>query len=238
MATTFNPATQRTVNSAYCVDIDMCIDATGSMGHLIEEVKRNAMSFCDKFHEAMQASGKNVDQLRIKVTVFRDFGCDGADALQESRFFVLPDENEAYRDFVMGINPMGGGDEPESALEAIAKAMQNDWTRDGAKRRHVILMFTDASAVALKEATRTANPLYPANMPDDLAALGARWAGTTQEFAMPEPNFARMVVFAPNVKPWNDMEIWNNYWPAYSAAGTGLDDLDIEEAINLLVASV
>ena len=29
----------------YCVDIVMCIDATGSMAPILDEVKRNAISF-------------------------------------------------------------------------------------------------------------------------------------------------------------------------------------------------
>lgn len=38
----------------YNVDIVMCIDATGSMGPIIEEVKTNALSFYQKFVEAME----------------------------------------------------------------------------------------------------------------------------------------------------------------------------------------
>ena len=74
----------------YNVDIVMCIDATGSMSPIIEKVKENALSFYQRFLESMEESEKTVEQLRIKVIVFRDYGCDEA-PMTESEFFTLPD---------------------------------------------------------------------------------------------------------------------------------------------------
>ncbi len=228
-----------TGGQAYYVDIAMLIDATGSMAPIIGEVKNNALAFCTKFHEAMKANGKNVEELRIKVIPFRDFECDGDQSLDDSGFFVLPQQNEEFRRYVDDISAKGGGDEPESALEAIAAAMRSDWTKKGGKRRHVILVFTDASAVPLQEPSRTANPSYPADMPRDLAQLGDMWCSADQETdGMPDPNYARMVLFAPNVQPWCDMQVWNNVWTSFSMAGTGLQEVDIDMAIQLLVNSV
>ncbi len=228
------------VGAGYCVDITMLIDATGSMAPIINEVKDNAMAFCTKFHEAMEANGKNVEQLRIKVIPFRDYAYDGAMAMDDnSNFYVLPEQNDDFRNYVQGIRAAGGGDEPESALEAMALAMRSDWTASGSKRRHVILVFTDASAVALQDSRRMANPTYPANMPANLAQLGDMWCGASQELGgMPEERAARLVLFAPNVQPWSDMQVWNNVWASFSQAGKGLEDVDIEMAIQLLVASV
>lgn len=53
----------------YCVDIVMCIDATGSMAPIINEVKDNAMSFYQQFIDSMEENDKDVAELRIKVTV-------------------------------------------------------------------------------------------------------------------------------------------------------------------------
>lgn len=223
----------------YCVDIAMLIDATGSMSPIINEVKENAMAFCTRFHEVMEVMGKNVDELRIKVIPFRDYAYDGAQAMEDSGFFSLPEQNDAFRDYVSSITATGGGDEPESALEAMALAMRSDWTTKGAKRRHVILVFTDASAVPLKESNRTKSEYYPENMPADLADLGDMWSGCTQELGgMPDEQSARLVLFAPNVKPWCDMQVWNNVWASFSKAGAGLSEVDIDMAIQLLVASV
>ena len=54
----------------YSVDIVMCIDATGSMDGIIEEVKANALSFYRQFVDEMEANLKSVQQLRIKVIAF------------------------------------------------------------------------------------------------------------------------------------------------------------------------
>ena len=225
-------------SSAYCVDIAMLIDATGSMSPIIGEVKENAISFCTKFHEAMEANGKNVDELRIKVIPFRDYQYDGKKAMDDSGFFSLPEQNEAFNEYVNNIVAEGGGDEPENALEAMSLAMRSDWTTNGSKRRHVILVFTDASAVPLKDEKRVASPYYPSDMPADLQELGDMWGGGKQGDGMPEYRSARLVVFAPNVEPWTSIQVWNNVWTAFSKAGKGLDNVDIDMAIQLLVNSI
>lgn len=227
------------LDAAYCVDIAMLIDATGSMGPIINEVKANALAFCDKFTAAMNDGGKNIDELRVKVIPFRDYAYDDSLSMDDSGFFLLPDQNDDFKQYVEKIEARGGGDEPESALEALALAMRSDWTTKGTKRRHVILVFTDASAVELKEETRTRSTYYPSDMPGSLAELGDMWSGCGQEMrGMPEQRSARLVVFGPNVSPWSDIQVWNNVWTAFSQAGKGLAELDIDMAIQLLVSSV
>ena len=60
----------------YNIDIIMCIDATGSMDPILDEVKKTALSFEGIFREAMESKGKMVDQLRVKVIAFRDYIID------------------------------------------------------------------------------------------------------------------------------------------------------------------
>ena len=219
----------------YFVDIVMCIDATGSMAPILNEVKNNALTFYEKFEAAMEENEKTVDELRVKVIVFRDYICD-AEPMKESRFFYLPNDREDFRDFVSSIEATGGGDTPECALEAIAKALYSDWTSGGSKRRHAILVFTDAPAVPLGE--RADCPSYPSNMPRSLAELGSWWEGTDQSFTGRfDPRYGRLVAFVPNAEPWSDIQAWNRYWPAFSNAGTGLSDVDMQSAIDLLVGS-
>ncbi len=220
----------------YCVDIVMCIDATGSMAPIIDEVKNNAMSFYQKFIDSMEENDKEVSELRIKVIVFRDYICD-SEPMVESEFFVLPDQSTAFKNFVAGIEACGGGDGPENALEAIALALKSKWTTSGAKRRHVILVFSDAPALALGE--RTECPNYPKNLPNTLAELGSWWEGTDQEFISSYSKKAgRLVAFVPAAEPWKELQTWNRYWPAFSPAGTGLDNVDIQAAIDLLVGTI
>ena len=219
----------------YNVDIVMCIDGTGSMGPIINNVKANALSFYKKFIDAMDEEGKTADVVRVKVIVFRDIGAD-ADALEESKFFTLPEEDAEFSAFANGIVATGGGDIPENALEAIALALKSDWTLGGTKRRHAILVFSDAPALELS--ARAGCPGYPAGMPKDLAELGSWWEGTSQELGSSyQAKAGRLVCFVPNAYPWTDIQTWNRYWPAFSNAGDGLEDLDLQAAIDLLVGS-
>ncbi len=219
----------------YCVDIVMCIDATGSMAPIIEEVKSNAISFYQRFIEAMDENDKEVEQLRIKVIVFRDYIAD-AEPMAESEFFLLPDQTDSFKSFVSSIEASGGGDTAENALEAIALALKSDWTTGGSKRRHAILVFSDAPALPLGERKDCAG--YPSGMPADIAELGSWWEGTTQTLSSSyQPKAGRLVAFVPNAEPWTEMQAWNRYWPAFSPAGTGLADVDIQSAIDLMVGS-
>ena len=221
-------------NGTYYVDIVMCIDATGSMNPILDEVKGNAMDFYQKFVDGMQEANKDVEQVRIKVIAFRDYKKD-SEPVKESEFFMLPAQNEAFRDFVKGINADGGGDAPESALEAIALALKSDWTTEGDKQRHCILVFTDAPAHPL--GTGSDASTYPQGMPKDLAELGSWWEGDQGLDSNYRPKAGRLVAFVPNAEPWTSLESWNRYWPAFSKAGTGLSEVDIQAAVDLLVGS-
>ncbi len=219
----------------YCVDIVMCIDATGSMSPIIEEVKNNALTFYQKFVDAMEENDKEVSELRVKVIVFRDYICD-TEPMKESEFFVLPDQGTAFKNFVSSIEACGGGDGPENAYEAIATAMKSDWTLNGNKRRHAILVFTDAPALPFSE--RASCPRYPTGMPRDITQLSAWWEGTDQMFrGSYRPKAGRLVAFVPEDPSWTCLQSWNRYWPAFSPAGTGLTGVDIQSAIDLMVGS-
>lgn len=223
----------------YYVDIVMCIDATGSMAPIIDEVKGNALSLYQRFVDGMEEENKDVAQLRIKVIVFRDYGCDD-EPMVESQFYTLPDQNEDFRNFVSSIEAKGGGDGPENALEAIALAIKSDWTTGGSKRRHVVVVFSDAPALPLGE--RASSASYPSGLPTDIATLGAWWERTDQGVTPPltsayQAKAGRLVAFVPNAEPWTELQAWNRYWPAFSPAGTGLSDVDIQSAIDLIVGS-
>ena len=219
----------------YCVDIVMCIDATGSMAPIIDEVKNNAMSFHQKFSAAMEESGKSVGTLRVKVIVFRDYICD-TDPMVESRFFTLPSESSEFKAFVSNIEALGGGDTAENALEAMAYALKSDWALEGRKRRHVVLMFTDAPALPLGE--RADCDRYPSNLPKSFNELTEMWEEGNQVF---ESNYqisaGRFIAFVPNAEPWDNILTWSRCWPMYSKAGEGLKEVDLETVFEVLVKS-
>lgn len=219
----------------YCVDIVMCIDGTGSMSPIIDEVKKSAMSFHSKLSDAMEESGKGISQLRVKVIVFRDYICD-TDAMVESKFFNLPEESAGFKSFVEKIEALGGGDEAENALEALTYALKSDWTLDGRKRRHVVIMFTDASALPLSE--RSDCPRYPTGMPRSLSELSEMWEGESQSFyGNYQISAGRLIAFVPNSSPWDELSTWSRCWPMYSRAGEGLKEIDMDTVFDVLVKS-
>ena len=74
----------------YNVDMVFCIDATGSMGGLIDKVKNNALNFYQDVQKMMTNKQKKIAQLRVRVIAFRDYAADGDDAMMVTDFFNLP----------------------------------------------------------------------------------------------------------------------------------------------------
>ena len=229
----------------YKVDIVMCIDITGSMQDCIDTVKSRALQFWPDLQEALKAASKNVSDVRVKVIGFRDFEADGSSALEESRYFNLSEQGssdpEEYKQFVNNLVADGGGDAPENSLEALSLAIQSDWVQTGDRRRHIIVMFTDASAHKLEDANRS-NPYYPENMPASLEELTDIWltpaSGQTSKIKLKQPA-KRLIIFAPQMYPWPEIyESWNQVVYNPSKAGEGLDDVSYEDIINTIVGSV
>ena len=217
----------------YNVDIVMCIDVTGSMSSIINEVKENALSLYQNFVAEMERKEKSVQQLRIKVIAFRDYGVD-SEPMLESKFFVLDEERDEFYDFVNKLEAVGGGNAPESSLEALALAMKSDWVRTGSVRRHVILMYTDAPAIPLGTVDTSVVTNYPADMPASLAELHDLWESQTME-----KRAKRLLVFAPDCDPWPEFATWGgNVFHTVSEAGKGCDDVDMDFCIRLLVNSI
>ena len=108
----------------YHVDMVFCIDATGSMRHVLDLVKQNAMNLYRDIAAEMEKKHKVIDRMRVRVIAFRDYVADGEDAMLSSEFFNLPEEAQVFHDCVDGIQAKGGGDIPEDGLEALAYAIR------------------------------------------------------------------------------------------------------------------
>lgn len=221
----------------YHVDIVFCIDATASMKPVLDLVKDNAVRFYSDVVAALKEKDKTIDRMRARVIAFRDLYVDGADALAISSFFAIPESSAEFETFVRSLKPMGGGDEPESALEALALAVSSDWTTAGSKRRHVIVLWTDASAHRLEKSAETRPMGYPTGIPKTLDELTDAWSGQTLS-----QSSKRLIIFAPDADPWsvigNDASGWENVIWYESRAGAGLDDLTYREIINTIQNSL
>ena len=219
---------------SYAVDIVFCIDVTGSMTPIIDAVKANALRFYDDVQTNLVAKGKNVDELRVRVVAFRDFAADGEAALEESAFFRLPDEQRAFSDFVNGLLAQGGGNAPESGLEAVALAVNSPWTTRGDRRRQVIVVWTDQPAQPLDPGVLPAE--LRERVPADFSALTDLWEDTQGRLGA---SSKRLILFAPDGPGWSDISgVWENVVHHPSQAGGGLSDVDYGTIVDSIGNSV
>ncbi|PQQ68226.1 VWA domain-containing protein [Acetivibrio saccincola] len=119
-------------------DIVFVIDTTGSMGSVINNVKNNITNFANTLME------NNVD-VRLGLIDYKDLEEDGMDSTKNLGWF------DNVSDFIASVNNMratGGGDAPESTVDALEEARRMDF-RPGVNK--FIMLFTD---VSYKESTR------------------------------------------------------------------------------------
>lgn len=195
-------------------DIVYCIDLTSSMKPIIDKVKATALTLHKDLQDVMRNNyQRSIKQLRIKVIGFRDAYCDGSKSFEVSDFFYLPNESKEFKNFVDRLQAKGGGDIPENSLEALAMAMQSDWctTLDNAvRKRHIIVLFTDASAHNLEKSNDGTDGNYPMNMPKTYSELIDWWCGQGSlgnGHAVNMDQIAkRLALFAPeNSEPWGNI---------------------------------
>jgi hypothetical protein len=216
------------------VDIVFCIDVTGSMTPILDQVKANALRFYSDVQSNLTAKGKTIDELRVRVVAFRDIVADGDAALQESPFFELPTEQAGFSSFVNGLVAEGGGDAPESGLEAVALAMTSPWTTRGDRRRQVIVVWTDQPAHPLDASLLP--PALAGRVPADFSALTDSWEDPQGALGS---SSKRLILFAPDGPGWSDISgVWENVVHHPSRAGGGLSDVDYGTIIDSIGNSV
>lgn len=223
---------------SYAVDIVFCIDCTGSMEPVLEQVKSSALVFHQRLTEAMGQKRKHISSLRIRTIAFRDYLHDRPDdVMLATPFFQLPQESADFDAAVKMLEPFGGGDEPESGLEGLAFSMHSEWERGLDRRRHIVVMFTDASAHPLERAHHLTGPQYPGIIPQNLDELTEMWEspnGDVMEYAA-----KRLLIYAPDTYPWNVISsTWSNTLHYLSNAGEGLNDHEFRQIIDSIANSV
>lgn len=134
------------------VDIVFLMDATGSMADCIQKLKENVMLF---FRALTERSGSNIPPVtnwRAKVVGFRDYEADGAaDWFVDNPF--TRDIGELERQFD-SLEAIGGGDVPESLLDAMytvisapksERGAEDPWMwRERHEAKRAVVIFTDA----------------------------------------------------------------------------------------------
>ena len=226
-------------NLQYAVDIVLCLDATASMFPVLDSVKESALGFHERLNAVMAENGKAISQLRLRAIAFRDFGDNADDAIEQTGFLRLPEQSAEFESFIRGVDARGGGDIPESALEALALAVNSSWETGLDRRRHVIVMFTDAPAHPLGKVGVNAQT-YPTNIPRTMDDLFEQWGYARSQTAVMEQSAKRLVLFAPDDEPWSEAiaEEWDLTLHFPSKAGQGLQEFEMDEIIDTIANSL
>ena len=217
----------------YAIDLVFCIDATSDMQCIIEPLKTLAPELNQKLRDKMTEKGKKIDQLRVKIIAFRDYWADAPDIVMvSSKFFKRPEEVSAFSSFINGIYAHGGGDEPESGLEALALAIQSPWetSPNYVKHRHIIALFTDAAAHPLEKEPKPSH--YPNNIPKTFDELTDKW----DEMSLATK---KLLLFAPETTHWFQIGgNWDNVIWYPTQTGRGLADFRIEDILDGIYCSI
>jgi hypothetical protein len=152
----------------------------------------------------------------------------------ESDFFTLPTQTEFFKKFIDGILAEGGGEEPESGLEAIALAIKSKWNKTGDKKRQIIVVWTDASVHPLEAQENSKPANYPQNIPANFDELTDLWDGQYMSHAS-----KRLIIYSPDAYAWSDIaNHWDNTIQYPSKAGEGLSEIDYQTILDAIASSV
>lgn len=137
-------------------DIVFLIDATGSMQPCINDIKNNIKLFFRKLEEPDANGNVIVKDWRARVIGFRDVKADGSEWYIGNPFVRSAAAVETQLD---SLRATGGGDEPESLLDALYKVAKFGNTEKGAQEENpemwryhsdaarCVIVFTDASYI-------------------------------------------------------------------------------------------
>lgn len=230
----------------YNVDIVFCIDCTESMDNVIEIVKNRAICFYEDLTHKMQEESKYIDQLRVRVIAFRDYLAYDEEVWKKVRpnepmlvtdFFVLPDEVHKFEVSVKCLQPIGGGDEPEDGLEALAYAIRSDWTTSSLKDRHIIVLWSDQPPHDIGFARRATK--YPRGMAKNFDELTEWWGDHWKAGCMPKQSSKRLILFAPDEGKWKTIsDTWDNIVHLPSRAGDHLRELAYSEILDSIANTI
>lgn len=220
----------------YNVDMAFCIDVTGSMDNIIDIVRNNALNLYQDVQNCMEQKGKHVDTLRVRIVAFRDYIADGEKAMLVTNFFTLPQDADNLKSCVDSLVAKGGGDDPEDGLEALGYAIRSQWNLEGAKKRHVIVLWTDDDAHPLGYGKKSR--YYPNGMAADMRELTAWW-GDANDPGFMDQEAKRLVLFAPDVEGWRQIsDNWDKVLHYPSNAGEGLRDVEYSQIISVIAQTI
>lgn len=116
------------------VDVLFALDRTGSMGNELSGLKESIQSFAAEF------AARSLEA-RIGLLTFGDRSCGEEPEVLRIHGETFTQDMEAFRNGVAALSIDGGGDEPESSMDALSLASQSPFAPDAIK---VVILITDA----------------------------------------------------------------------------------------------
>jgi len=211
----------RPIDVAFNCDIVMCIDNTGSMEYLLENVKNNTLNFYSDLKDYCDRTGKEMGEVRMQII---DFGDLDEDPLHISEFFSLPEQSGELSRYVSKIELSDGSD--ECGLEALAAAVTTSWKVGKMRRRQVVIVYTDEPSVPLGE--KRGSSYYPSGLPSSFGALKVLWDAM-------DGHKKRLILFAPDTVPWTDI---STSWDAVYHEKDDLSSVLTGRGYNKIIKSI
>jgi len=171
-------AMMRDLNLAKPVEIAICPDITGSMQDVLDDIKSNLSHVYQSIANDYKKFGIAIYYVRVKIVAFRDFYDMKASAMEISPFYYLPNEKNQHQNTMDSLPATGGGDRPESSLEALALGIMSDWNNTKNKDQ-LLVLFTDAPLHPLEMNSDNKYENYPLNIPLSLDGFRDVWESGT-----------------------------------------------------------
>ena len=168
------------------------VKGVGKKGELINAAEGYARNFLLPRKLAQEATADNVNTMKMN-----DKAAQERQAKERAEALEI---RNRMKDMTVVVTAKGGGDIPEDGLEALAYAIRSDWTREGVKKRHIIVMWSDAPTHDLGHGKIA--PWYPEGMAKDFEELSLWWEDEQLGGGMDE-NAKRLLIFAPDAPSWN-----------------------------------
>jgi hypothetical protein len=137
-------------------DVVFLIDVSGSMAPIIDALRKNIEAFVDSLSSGGANSAAPVRDWRGKVVGYRDIEPAHAEGLEWLEDHPFVRDASALKAQLASLRAQGGGDEPESLLDALYKVATMEASPKGAQSEdpnkwryrsdaaRVVVVFTDA----------------------------------------------------------------------------------------------
>jgi hypothetical protein len=138
-------------------DVVFLIDVSGSMAPIIDALRKNIEAFVDSLSSGGANNAAPVRDWRGKVVGYRDIEAASSEGLEWIEDHPFVRDTAALKAQLASLDAQGGGDEPESLLDALYKVATMEATPKGSQSEdpgkwryrsdaaRVVVVFTDAS---------------------------------------------------------------------------------------------